>query len=215
MLQTGAVVFNDTTAWGICALIDSALIPVFLLWLNYCFGRYIIVQIITRGKDYMGLSLQDQLLKSGLADKKQAKKANQEKRVKRKKNKGKAPAPEINQTRQEQLASAKRSQELNRKANLEKQKHEKLAQVRQLIEKNQLDLRKYEDPYYFKVGRKIKKLYVNQEITQKLGQGQLAIVTLNSLYQVVPANVARQIAKRDPDSVVVLYKEEEQEQSST
>ncbi len=33
----------------------------------------------------MGLSLQDQLLKAGIADKKQAKKANQEKRIKRKK----------------------------------------------------------------------------------------------------------------------------------
>lgn len=37
----------------------------------------------------MGLSLQDQLLKAGIADKKQAKKANQEKRVKRKKIKAK------------------------------------------------------------------------------------------------------------------------------
>jgi len=34
----------------------------------------------------MGLSLQDQLLKAGIADKKQAKKAKHEKRAKRKKN---------------------------------------------------------------------------------------------------------------------------------
>lgn len=158
----------------------------------------------------MGLSLQDQLLKAGIADKKQAKKANQEKRVKRKKNKGKKKTPEINQTRQAQLAQAKLSRELNRQANQEKEKQEKLAQVKQLIEENRLDLGKYEAPYYFKVGKKIKKLYVNDDITQKLGRGQLAIVTLDSVYEIVPAKVASQIVDRDPDSLVVLHKPEEE-----
>jgi len=158
----------------------------------------------------MGLSLQDQLLKAGIADKKQAKKANQEKRVKRKKNKGKKTTPEVNQTRQNQLAQAKRSRELNRQSNQEREKQARLAQVRQLIEENRLDLKKYENPYYFKVGRKIKKLYVNDEITQKLGRGQLAIVTLNSVYEIVPAEVARKIVDRDPDSLVVLHNPEEE-----
>ncbi|WP_320044399.1 DUF2058 domain-containing protein [uncultured Desulfobacter sp.] len=157
----------------------------------------------------MGLSLQDQLLKAGIADKKQAKKANQEKRIKRKKNKGKKTAPEVNQTRQNQLAQAKRSRELNRESNREKEQQAKLAQVKQLIEENRLDLNKYEDPYYFKVGKKIKKLYVNNDITQKLEQGQLAIVTLNNVYEIVPAEVARKIKERDPDSLVVLHKPEE------
>ena len=158
----------------------------------------------------MGLSLQDQLLKAGIADKKQAKKANQEKRVKRKKNKGTKKTPEINQTRQAQLAQAKRSRELNRQSNQEKEKQQKLVQVNQLIEENRLDLNKYEAPYYFKVGKKIKKLYVNDEIAQKLGRGQLAIVTLNSVYEIVPADVALKIVERDPDSLVVLYRPEEE-----
>ncbi|NDY71732.1 DUF2058 domain-containing protein [Desulfobacter hydrogenophilus] len=158
----------------------------------------------------MGLSLQDQLLKAGIADKKQANKVNQEQRVKRKKNKGKKKTPEINQTRQSQLAQAKRSRELNRQSNQEKEKQQRLAQAKQLIEENRLDLRKYEDPYYFKVGKKIKKLYVNDEITQKLGRGQLAIVTLNSVYEIVPAKVARKIVDRDPDSLVVFHQSEEE-----
>jgi len=158
----------------------------------------------------MGLSLQDQLMKAGIADKKQATKANQEKRVKRKKNKGKKKTPEINQTRQAQLAQANRSRELNRQSKQEKEKQEKLVQVKQLIEENRLDLRKYEDSYYFKVGKKIKKLYVNDEITQKLGRGQLAVVTLNGVYEIVPAKVARKILDRDPDSLVVLHKPEEE-----
>ena len=158
----------------------------------------------------MGLSLQDQLLKAGIADKKQAKKASQEKRINRKKNKGKKETPEINKTRQTQLAQTKRSRELNRRSNLEKEKQEKLAQVKQLIDENRLDLGKYDAPYYFKVGTKIKKLYVNDEITRKLSRGQLAIVTVNSDYEIVPAKVARQIADRDPDTLVVLYNQEEE-----
>ncbi len=158
----------------------------------------------------MGLSLQDQLLKAGIADKKQAKKANQEKRVRRKKNKGKKETPEINQTRQAQLTQAERSRELNRQSNQEKEKQHRLAQVKQLIEMNRLDLNKHETPYYFKVDQKIKKLYVNDEITKKLSRGQLAIVTLNRAYEIVPAKVARQIVDRDPDSLVVLHTPEQE-----
>ena len=70
----------------------------------------------------MGLSLQDQLLKAGMADKKQAKKAKHEKRAKRKENKGKKTIPEINQAQQDHLAQAKRSQDLNRQLNQEKER---------------------------------------------------------------------------------------------
>lgn len=154
----------------------------------------------------MGMSLQDQLLKSGLADKKQAKKAKQEKRIKRKKNKGKKAAPpKANQAQQERQAQAERNRELNRQRNLEKEKQAKAAQVRQLIETSRLDLKKYEDPYYFKLGTKIKKLYVNDDIAEKLSRGQLAIVTLDGLFEVVPAAIATQIAQRDPDALVVRH----------
>ncbi len=157
----------------------------------------------------MGLSLQDQLLKAGVADKKQAKKAKHEKRVKQKKNRDKKVAPETNQVQKEQLAHAQRSQELNRQMNQEKEKLEKLAQVKQLIEQNRLNLDKYEEPYYFAVGKKIKKLYVNEDIANKIGNGQLAIVTLNGLYEIVPAKVAQQIVDRDPGSLIVLHKPDE------
>ncbi len=153
----------------------------------------------------MGLSLQDQLLKAGIADKKQAKKAMHEKRAKRIQNKGKDTTPEINQARQEQLAQAKRSQELNLQLNQEKERQEKLSQVRQLIETNRLKLDKYEEPYYFKVGKKIKKLYVNEDIAQQLSRGELAIVSFDDRFEIVPDKVARQIADRDQESLVVIH----------
>ncbi len=156
----------------------------------------------------MGMSLQDQLLKAGIADKKQAKKAKQEKRAKKKKNKGKKDLAEINEARQDQLAKARRNQELNRRLNQEKEKQEKLSQVRQLIEMNRLELDKFEEPYYFKVGKKIKKLYVDKEISEKLSRGKLAIVRLGDLFEIVPENIARQVVQRDPDSLVVLHESE-------
>jgi uncharacterized protein YaiL (DUF2058 family) len=159
----------------------------------------------------MGLSLQDQLLKAGIADKKQAKKAKHEKLAKRKANKGKKTTPEINQAQQDCLAQAKRSQDLNRQLNQEKERLEKLSQVRQLIETNRLELDKYEEPYYFKVGKKIKKLYVNEDITKKLSRGELAIVSFDDLFEIVPDKVARQIADRDQDFLVVRHKNENNE----
>jgi len=157
----------------------------------------------------MGLSLQDQLLKAGIVDKKQAKKANHEKQANRKINKGKKAAPETNQTHQDQLTQAKRNQELNRQINQEKERLEKLSQVRQLIEINRLGLDKYEEPYYFKVGKKIKKLYVNEDITQKLSRGELAIVSFDNLFEIVPDKVAQQIADRDQGSLIVLHNNRE------
>jgi uncharacterized protein YaiL (DUF2058 family) len=137
-------------------------------------------------RKFMGLSLQDQLLKAGVADKKQAKKAKHEKRVKQKKNRDKEVTPETNQVQKEQLAQAQRSQELNRQRNQEKEKLEKLAQIKQLIEQN-----------------------VNEDIANKIGNGQLAIVKLNGLYEIVPAKVAQQIVDRDPVSLIVLHKPDE------
>jgi uncharacterized protein YaiL (DUF2058 family) len=173
-------------------------------------GRYIKVKRIV-----MGLSLQEQLLKTGVADKKQARKAAQEKREKRKKkkirSKGQTTASETNQAREKQLAQARRSREIDLKRNREKQRQERVAQVRQLIQTHRLKLDKYEDPYYFKVGKKIKKLYVNDQMAQKLSCGQLAVALLDDQYEIVPGQVARQILDRDPGSVILWHTGETEE----
>jgi hypothetical protein len=152
----------------------------------------------------MGTSFKDQLLKSGLANKKQVKKVAHEKRAIRKKNNKKKASTEINKTQQEQLAKEKLNRELNLQLNKEKQKLENMAQVRQLIEASHLKLEDYEEPYYFVVGKKIKKLFVNEEIAKKLTLRQLAIVKLDDRFEIVPAKVAEQIASRDPDALVML-----------
>ncbi len=157
----------------------------------------------------MGISLKDQLLKAGLVNKKQVKKARHDKRTSQKKNKGKNSPPKINKTHQEQLAKEKYNQELNRQLNKEKLKREKQAQIKQLIKINRLKLDDYEEAYHFVVGKKIKKLYVSEQIIKKLSVGQLAIVRSEKQYEIVPANVACQIINRDPDALVILHEPEE------
>jgi uncharacterized protein YaiL (DUF2058 family) len=156
----------------------------------------------------MGTSFQDQLLKSGLVNKKQVKKTKHEKRVNRKKNKGESVSPEINKALQEKLAKEKRNRERNQQLNKEKQQLENLAQVRQLIETSRLKIENDDEPYHFALGKKIKKVFVNEEIANKLSLGQLAIVILDDGFEVVPARVGRQIADRDPEALVVLHKPE-------
>ncbi len=157
----------------------------------------------------MGTSFQDQLLKSGLVNKKQVKKISQEKHANRKKNQGKNASPEINTALAEKLAKEKHNRELNQELNRKKKKRENLSQVRQLIETNRLKIEDDDEPYYFALGKKIKKLYVNEVIAKKLSRGQLAIVKLDDHFEIVPAKAANQIASRDQDALVVLHSPED------
>ncbi len=157
----------------------------------------------------MGISLKDQLLKAGLVNKKQVKKARHDQHTSQKKNKGNNSPPKINKTQLEQLEKEKHNKDLNRQLNKEKLKREKQAQLKQLIKTNRLKLDGYEEPYHFVVGKKIKKLYVSEQIIKKLSAGQLAIVRSDKQFEIVPANVARQIINRDPDALVILHESEE------
>ena len=153
----------------------------------------------------MGNPLQEQLLKAGLASKKQAKKAEHEKRISRKQNDGNSPAAVSNQAREEQTAKEQRNRELNLQRAEETRLREQKAQVKQLIETNRLPKDDRGEPYHFVEQNKIKRLFVSEEMTDQLSRGQLAIVKLGTGYEVVPAKVARQIASRDQGAVVVFH----------
>ncbi len=153
----------------------------------------------------MGNSFQDQLLKAGLVNKKQAKKAKHEKRLKRQQNKGNTPTVASNKTRNEQAAHTKRNQELNRQRTEENRQREQKAQIRQLIENNCLPQDDRGEPYYFVEQKKIKRIFVTSEMTEQLSHGQLAIVKFSNKYEVVPAKVAGQIASRDKNVIVTLH----------
>ena len=163
--------------------------------------------MISWGKQ-MGNPFQDQLLKAGLVSKKQAKKANREKYLSRKKNKGKKEnnsAAISDKAREEQAAQAKRNRELNRQRLEEKRQREQRAQIKQLIEKNRQELDDRGEPYYFTEQNTINRIFVSEEMMEQLSSGQLAIVKLDNSYEVVPAKVARQIASRDKEILVAFH----------
>ena len=162
----------------------------------------------SRKEKSMGNPLQEQLLKAGLASKKQAKKAEHEKRISRKQNDGQNPDI-ANKAREEQAAKDQRNRELNRDRAEETRLREQKAQVKQLIETNRLPKDDRGEPYNFVEQNKIKRIFVSEETTDQLSRGQLAIVKLGPGYEVVPAKVARQIASRDQGAVVVFHEKGE------
>lgn len=156
-------------------------------------------------------SLQDQLLKAGLADEKKAKAVRNEKRKNRKQQpKG---AAQVNET--EMLARQTREEkaERDRQLNLERQKQADKkavqAQIRQLIQTNRIDRSGGETAYQFVHDKKIKKLYVGDTMADQLARGRLAVVALNNSYEVVAEGVARKIMERDQAAVVALHERQD------
>ena len=156
----------------------------------------------------MGNPFQDQLLKAGLVSKKQAKKANLEKYLSRKKNKGNKKnnsSVVSDKAREEQAAQAKRNRELNQQSTEKKRQREQRAQIKQLIENSRQKLDDRGEPYYFTEQNTINRIFVSEDMAEQLSCGQLAIVKLGDGYEVVPAKVARQIASRDEEAVVAFH----------
>lgn len=152
------------------------------------------------------LSLQEQLLKSGLVSSAQAKtvKSNKHKQeqLQRKNNVVVSDeAKELAQkARAEQLA---RDIELNQQRQQQELKKQLLAQVKQLIEQNKLTRDEDGVAYRFTDDNKVKTLYVAETMRKQLINGQLAIVKLGKGYEVVTAEIAKKISERDASSVLV------------
>ena len=159
-------------------------------------------------------SLQDQLLKAGLADEKKAKAVRSEKRKQRKQQpKG---ANQISDTEERARKARQEQAERDRQLNLERQqeanKRAIQAQIRQLIETNRLDRAGGETSYQFVHDKKIKKLFVTDTMADQLSRGRLAIVLLNDSYEVVPEGVARKIMERDEHAVIALHDRKDDDQ---
>jgi hypothetical protein len=153
----------------------------------------------------MGNPFQDKFLKAGLASKKQVTEAKRELRVSKKQQRKSKTADPVARIDPEQAAQKQRVNALNQQHNEEQRQRERLAQVRELIEKNRLAKDARGEAYHFVDANKIKRIFVSEEIADQLSRGQAAIVKLGGGYEVVPAKVAHQIANRDQDTVLVLH----------
>ncbi|MFV8816760.1 DUF2058 domain-containing protein [Haliea sp. E17] len=155
-------------------------------------------------------SLQEQLLKSGLADARKAKQINKEKRKEaRQAPKGERQVSEAALAAQQALAEkAEKDRELNRQKEAQAERRAIDAQIAQLITMNRVARPgasggRDEVAYQFSHGKKIKKIYVTAKQQDQLVRGLLAIVVLNGSYELVPAPVAEKISQRDAARVLV------------
>ena len=156
-------------------------------------------------------SLQEQLLKAGLVDKKKLARAEQEKNRRSnaaRKKRGKQDAQPDPARQQAQNKKAQRDREINQKRQQEAQRKELAAQAKQLIETNRQDRSKGEQPYSFVYRGKVKKIYVTEAQRDQLVAGKLAIVTWVTNdgrgFELVPPAVAEKISQRDETLVVDL-----------
>lgn len=155
----------------------------------------------------MAGSLQDQLLKAGLANKKQAKQA---KEHKRKKTKQKRSGQAVDEQQQQQAAletarqeKAARDRALNLQRQQEQAQKAALAEVRQLIEAHSVPLpRDAEQRYNFAHGSKIHHLYLDQKLIDRLARGQLRIAFLDDRYHLVPTEIVDRIEQRQEDVIL-------------
>lgn len=155
----------------------------------------------------MAKSLQDQLLNKGLIDKKKAKTIKKAQRISKREqsaesDEGKLRAQEALQVKSE------RDKELNRQKNEKAAQKAVLAQIKQLIETNQINNADGEIAYQFSHGKNVKKLYVSELLQDQLVKGLIAIVTQEENYALVPRLVAEKISQRDATFVVVLNSNE-------
>jgi uncharacterized protein YaiL (DUF2058 family) len=164
----------------------------------------------------MGNPLQDQLLKAGLVSKKQANKAKQEqyaqtKKKKKSKSTRKAGRKPISKAEIARAAEVARNKELSRQQAEERKQHELQAQIKQLVMQNRLARDDNGQAYHFALGKKIHRIFVTEEMIDRLCEGQLGIVQLEDSFEVVPARVVRQVAERDTGAVVSLREPSEEE----
>jgi len=159
-------------------------------------------------------SLQDQLLKAGLADKSKAKQARADKRKKQKqKNKGTAVGEDENKLAAQQAAEAKkqRDRELNQQRQAELEKKAVVAQIRQLITVNQQPKGNGDTVLNFTDNNVVKRMYVSDAVHKLVVDARLAVVRLDDDYALIPTPVADKIAERDAN--VVIYRADLREEN--
>ena len=146
----------------------------------------------------MALSLQEQMLKAGLIDKKKLKKAG--KTTKKSRTQAKEAKAAVEENRVSQLEKDKA---LNRQRDEDALQKAFISQVKQLIEMNRLDRNNGDIGYNFTDGTTVKKIYVDKLMQKQLVNGRLAIARYLDGYEVIPAAVADKIAMRDQESIVL------------
>lgn len=152
------------------------------------------------------MSLQDQLLKAGLIDKKKAgkiKKTKYRQAQQKQKNKIETLDEAKLAAQQAQAGKVERDRQLNRQRKAEAEHKAIAAQVRQLIEMNRQPRDDGDIGYSFSDGALIKRIYVTAIQLKQLGNGRLCIIKLDEHYELIPMLVAGKIQLRDESTQIL------------
>lgn len=155
------------------------------------------------------VSLQEQLLKAGLVDKKKVKQANHEK-SRQKKVELRSGTQSVDEARvaalETQRKNAERARELNAQRDAAAKQKAIMAQIVQMVENNRQSKGSGDIAYHFTHGSKVERIYVSAKVQSHLVAGHLAIVCLGDTVELVPKIVADKIAERDASLVVRVNK---------
>ncbi|HET7313406.1 DUF2058 domain-containing protein [Salinisphaera sp.] len=158
----------------------------------------------------MGQSLQDQLLKAGIAKPKQANKARQDKARKNKaaRRAGKqSPTEQQNLSKEVDAAQAAKRQADRRRAqaaNAEREQRERKRRAIQIIQENRIAIETPEadePPYSYTVKGKIRRLPVSREQRRRLASGGLAIVRYDGATSLVDTATAERLEALIPKAI--------------
>lgn len=161
----------------------------------------------------MSNSFQDQLMKTGLVSKKQAhnaKKAKNQKSKQQRSTNEKAVDEAKIKIQQDAENKAKLDRELNKKREDQARQKAISAEINQLVITNKLERgENCEIVYNFEHNKKVKRIYVNEEMKQQIIQGKLGIVRIEGVYELVARPVAEKIQQRN-EKRVILFDADEQ-----
>lgn len=167
----------------------------------------------------MANSLQNQLLKLGLVDKKRVAETRSKKYKQQKmaaKGRGAPTAAEENARLQREAEEKKKARvkRLNREREQKLQQRAAQAAIKQLIEQNAVERSDGGDPFRFNMGGKIHRLFVDREMVDRLSTGALGIVRVpgaGERFEVLPRAVLEKIQQLDSPPFIHLAEAEKKE----
>lgn len=166
----------------------------------------------------MNNPFQEQLLKAGVVTKKQVQKAQQEQNKKKKQQSNNKKATQQERLKVQQTAKkaaekkAQRDRDLNRKKEEQARQKANSIEINQLINDNCLERdESCEIIYNFEHNKKVRRIYVDTAMKQKIIDGKLGIARIEGRYELVPLATAEKILQRNPKRIILFTEDKPSE----
>ena len=162
----------------------------------------------------MGNPFQDQLLKAGVVTKQQVKKAQSATNKKKKEQRSKKEkVVDEGKLKAQQLAKekAERDKALNQRKEEQAKQKALSAQIDQLITENLIKRDEACDIIYnFEHRKKVNRIYLNDDMKQRVIDGKLGIARIEGRYELIPKFIAEKIQQRNDKRVILFENNEDQ-----